>query len=269
MLRRKKRSPSKPDNRLRPPAVAGPFYPDKEEALVDLLNRLAPSVRKKEKAVAVIVPHGSYFSCGPVMAEVYGRLALPPTAVIVGPNHSGIGERLSISSDSDWETPLGPVPVESELARALLKSVPGLKRDAHAHQYEHAVEVQLPFLKRWGKLRGFVPVAMGGVDLETARAVGRGLAEAVRRVGRETLLIASSSLSRYEPLELAQPQDRRLIDRILALDEEGLMEEVLQGASSICGAQAIAAVLAAAKGLGASRASLVKYEVGYAGIWVQ
>ena len=259
----------KADSHLRPPAVAGPFYPEKKEALADLLDHLAPSVREKKRAVAVVVPHGSYFSSGPVMAEVYGRLILPAAAVIVGPNHSGIGERLSIASDSDWDTPLGPVPVDRELARAILKSVPELKRDARAHQYEHAAEVQLPFLKKWGKIRGFVPLAISAVDLETARAVGRGLAEAIRCTSRETLLIASSNLTRYEPRERMEAQDRRLIERILALDEEALMEETMQSGSSLCGAPAIAAVLTAAKGLGASQASLVKYEVGYAGILVQ
>lgn len=253
--------------------MAGTFYPETKQALAEMLDHWVSAGRKKERAVAVVVPHGSYFSCGRVLAEVYGRLALPHAAIIVGPNHSGIGERLSISSDADWETPLGPVPVDQELARALLKSVPGLKRDAQAHQYEHAAEVQLPFLKRWGKVRGFVPVAMGGVDLETAQAVGQGLAEAIRRTGRETLLIASSDLTRYEPREQIESRDRPLIERILALDEDGLMEETMQRDSSLCGAPAIAAVLAAAKGLGASRASLVKYEigaaVGYAGMLVQ
>jgi len=104
--------------------VAGIFYPESRQALADLLDHLAPQVPKKEKAVAVVVPHGSYFSCGRVMADLYGRLVLPPVAVIVGPNHSGIGERLSIASDSDWDTQLGPVPVDRELARAILKSVP-------------------------------------------------------------------------------------------------------------------------------------------------
>ena len=249
--------------------MAGPFYPEKSQGLADLLDCWAAAVRKKEKVVAVIVPHGSLFSCGSLLAEVYGRLYFPPTALIVGPNHSGIGERISIPSDAGWETPLGCVPVDRELARALLKSVPGLKLDARAHQYEHAAEVHLPFLKRWGKIRGFVPVAIGGVDLETARAVGSGLAEAVRQTDRETLLIASSSLSRYESPEQMESQDRRLIEPMLDLDEGALLEEVVQKGSSICGAPAVAAVLAAAKGLGASRASLVKYEAGGAGILVQ
>lgn len=264
-MRRRNLNSPKPADRsagcFRTPAVAGIFYPEKKEALAELLDHLLPA-GKKENAVAAVVPHGGYFSSGSVAAAVYGRVELPPTAVIVGPNHSGLGERLSIVPDGEWITPLGRVPVDREAARAILKAVPLLKKDLEAHQYEHSVEVQLPFLQRWGRVRSFVPIGIGGVDLETAREIGRATAEAVRRLGKKVLWIASSDLSRYEPREKVESQDRLLIEPILALDEEGLMEEAVRQSSSMCGAPAVAVVLAAAKALGASQASLVKYEVG-------
>ena len=267
----------KPEKNLRAPAVAGFFYPDRKETLVDLLGRLAAPGREKQRALAAVVPHGSLFSCGSVAAAVYGRLSGFSAAVIVGPNHSRAGEPVSVAADGEWVTPLGRLPVDKALARALIKAVPGLKKDSKAHAQEHSAEVQLPFLQKWLGLRGFVPVALAGTDLETARQIGKGLAAALERAGRETLLIAYANLSRYEPREKVERQDQLLIDRITALDERGLMEEE----GSWCGAPAVAAVLAAAKELGASGARLVKYEIngaieepgaavsGYAGILVQ
>lgn len=252
----------------RSPAVAGIFYPERKESLKDLLEQLVPSIREKQKAIAAILPHGSLYSSGAVAGAVYGRLTPSSAAVILGPNHSGIGERQSLSADGEWITPLGRVPVDRELARAILKAAPDLKKDPKAHQHEHSAELQLPFLQLW-KIRGFVPLALSGVDVETARRIGAGLARAVRKSGREALLIASCNLACYEPQPEAERLDLRIIERILALDEKGFMDRSAESGASLCAAPAVAAVIAAAKELGGSRATLVKYEAGYAGILIQ
>ena len=253
----------------RAPAVAGIFCPERKETLKELLERIVPPARKKQKAVAAIVPHGSLFSSGRVAGAVYGRLEPSSTALILGPNHSGIGERASIAAEGEWDTPLGRVPVDRELARAILKHAPDLKKDPKAHQYEHAAEVQLPFLQRFWDLRSFVPVALARTDLETVRRLGAGLAAALKKSSRAPFLIGSSNLACWDPPDRAGSMDRQIIERILALDEEGLLEQSARADGPICGASAVAATLAAAKGLGASRGSLVKYEAGYAGILVE
>lgn len=249
--------------------MAGIFYPERKEPLRELLDHLVPPSPEKKKAIAVVVPHGSLFSSGAVAAAVYGSLQPFDTAVILGPNHSRLGERLSLAADGEWLTPLGRVPVDRELARLLLKTVPDLKKDAKAHQHEHAAELQLPFLQRLWKIRGFVPLAFSGMDAETARQAGCGVARALQKSGREALLIATAHLTRYEPRERAGRLDRQLIERITALDGEGLMRQVAESGGSMCGAPAVAAMIAAAKELGASRVSLVKYEAGTAGILIQ
>jgi hypothetical protein len=253
----------------RSPAVSGIFYPERKEPLGELLERLVPFVKEKRKAIAAIVPHGSLFSSGAVAGAVYGGLEPFDTAVILGPNHSRLGERLSVAVDGEWATPLGQVSVDRELARLLLKAVPDLKKDPKAHQHEHAAELQLPFLQRFWKIRSFVPLAFLGMDAETARQAGLGVARALQKSGREALLIATAHLTRYEPRERAERLDRQLIERITALDGEGLMRQVAESGGSMCGAPAVAAAIAAAKELGASRASLVKYEVGYGGFLIE
>ncbi len=253
----------------RSPAVSGIFYPERKESLKELLEHLLPPVRKKQKAIAAVIPHGSLFSSGAVAAAVYGMLQPFDTAVILGPNHSRLGEKLSVAADGEWATPLGRVPVDRELARAIRKAVPDLKKDPKAHEHEHAAEVQLPFLQHLWKSRGFVPLCVDGVDAETARRVGLGVARALRQSGREVFLIASSNLACYRPPELAKRLDRQLIERITALDGQGLMDQVAESGGSMCGAPAVAAAIAAAKELGASRASLVKYKQGYGGFLIE
>lgn len=254
---------------LRSPAVSGIFYPGRKEPLRELLERLVPSVKEKRKAIAAVIPHGSLFSSGAVASAVYGMLQPFNTAVILGPNHSRLGERLSIAADGEWVTPLGRVPVDRGLARLLMKAVPNLKKDPKAHQHEHAAELQLPFLQRFWKIRSFVPLAFSRMDAETARQAGLGVARALQKSGREALLIATANLTRYEPRERAERLDRELIERIMALDGQGLMDQVAESGGSMCGAPAVAAVIAAAKELGGSRASLVKYEQGYGGFLIE
>ena len=267
---------------VRAPVVAGIFYPERKEPLEQLIDQLSSGSTKKRKVIAVVVPHGAYHTSGEAAGAVYAQLASwPSVSVVVGPNHSGAGEVLSIAVRGDWETPLGRIPVDPVLARAILKAAPDLKKDAKAHQDEHAVEVQLPFLQRLGHIRGFVPVALGPVDLETVQRIGRGLAEGIRKAKQPVLLVASTQLSRYEALEAVKRKDQLAIEPILALDEDRLLQVVAEQGVSMCGATATAVVLVAAKGLGASQGSLVKYEtsgkktgnlrsvVGYAGILLE
>lgn len=246
--------------------MAGIFYPERKESLLELIDHLVPTVKEKTKAIAAIVPHGSLFTTGSVAGAVYARLPAAASALILGPNHSNIGERISLAGTPEWTTPLGKVEIDKELASAFLKAFPEMKRDSSAHEHEHGAELQLPFLQRLWKLRRFVPAAIGGIDLETARNIGQAAADALRRKGQEAFLIATGHLTRYEPREQAERMDRKLIDRILALDEQGIMEEVSRSGGSMCGAPAVAAAIAASKELGASRATLVKYEIGAAGI---
>ena len=267
---------------VRAPIVAGIFYPERKEPLAQLIDQLSSGPAKKRKAIAVVVPHGAYHTSGEVAGAVYAQLAFwPSVSVVVGPNHSGAGEALSIAVRGEWETPLGCIPVDLGLARAILKAAPDLKKDAKAHQDEHAVEVQMPFLQRLGHIRGFVPVALGPVDLETVQRIGRGLAEGIRKARQPVLLVASTQLTRYEALEAVKRKDQLAIDPILALDEDRLLRVVAEQEISMCGATATAAVLAAAKALGACKGSLVKHEtsgertgdlrsvVGYAGILLE
>lgn len=260
--------------------MAGLFYPDRREALAELIDRLAagiPSGQRRD-ARAVIVPHGPYHSSGPVAAAVYGGIHMPETVVVLGPNHSGVEQGVAV--EGVWETPLGKLPVDGELARAMLKHARDLKKNPKAHEEEHSIEVQVPFLQRLGRVRGLVPVLVAPADLETLRRTGQGIARAIQAARGPALLICSTQLTRYEAQREAQRKDAWAIESILELDEERLLQGVTEKGLSMCGAAAAAVVLSAAKALGVSRGVLVRHEVsggatevdsvvGYAGVILQ
>ncbi|MBI3332600.1 MAG: AmmeMemoRadiSam system protein B [Candidatus Omnitrophica bacterium] len=290
--------PKPPERNKRQPVVAGIFYPEEKRPLTDLIDRVTVPARRpaladappraparsarRRRAMAAIVPHGGLLDSGEVAGQVYSRIDLPPTVVLLGPNHTGAGRPFSVMARGSWVTPLGELPIDEELAEAILAGAPELEKDSLAHQDEHSIEVQLPFLQRLGRIKAFVPIALAeaeeGTEMAVIRRIGQALAQAIRRREGEVLLVASTDLSRHEPLAAAQRKDRLALDRILALDEAGLMEAVKEHEISMCGPASVSALIAAAKSLGVAGALLVKYEaragqagesdsvIGYGGI---
>jgi MEMO1 family protein len=272
-------------NLVRPPAVAGRFYPSDASELVKAVDEcLLPGIAAQDNiadAKACVVPHAGYMYSGRVAGAVYRRLPAHASYVILGPNHFGRGGQLAVMSGGFWLTPLGRVPLDSPLAELLRQHCAALTEDAQAHAEEHSLEVHLPFLQRRVESFSFTPIAVGAVGYDTLEALGRGVAAAVRGAGRPVMIIASSDMNHYEPDAITRIKDRKAIEAILALDERRLFEVVSQEPVSMCGYGPVVAMLAAAKALGASEAVLEKYAtsadaggdpravVGYAGIVVR
>jgi AmmeMemoRadiSam system protein B len=174
--------------------------------------------------------------------------------------------------------PWGDVPIDEELAARLEADCPLLREDASAHSREHSIEVQLPFLHRFRPDVRIVPVALGRLSLEECRDLGEGVADAIEGDPERPLLVASSDMSHYVPDAVARKKDRLAIDRMLALDPEGLYATVRSERISMCGVLPATVVLFAARRLGATSARLIRYAtsgdvsrdfeqvVGYAGL---
>jgi len=282
---------------LRTPAVAGRFYPGRaDELLRDVLKYTSP-VAKTISVIGCIAPHAGYMYSGSVAGSVYSQLEIPETCVILCPNHTGKGRPLAIMANTTWQTPLGAVPADENIGARLLQRFPAMEEDSAAHRYEHAIEVQLPFLQarrdaqredrthdRRSDLK-IVPIAIGTSDFDVLRALGEALADVVaaqEEVGEgEILIIASSDMNHYESDAITRVKDNKAIERILALDARGLWEVVMNEDISMCGFGPAVVMLTAAKLLGATSATLVKYAtsgevsgdfdsvVGYAGIVVK
>jgi AmmeMemoRadiSam system protein B len=272
---------------VRPPAVSGRFYPsDPTELratvatlLADARQAVGPSGRS---AVGVIAPHAGYIYSGPTAARAFARTVIPGLVIILAPNHTGISEAeggVSLWEAGAFRTPLGDVPIDAEMAKALLEASPGVVGVDHdAHRAEHAVEVELPFLQLLRADVRIVPLVIAWDAWGAARLLGEMLARLVEAAGEPVLLLASSDLNHYEPAGVTEQKDAQALDAIRALDGAELLARCKRERISMCGRGPAATVIAAARALGAERAEVVDYRhsgwvsgdnarvVGYAGV---
>ncbi|HEY6872436.1 MAG TPA: AmmeMemoRadiSam system protein B [Geobacteraceae bacterium] len=244
---------------IRQPAVAGQFYAGDGAKLRTDLTALVTPVTPRRKVLGIIAPHAGYIYSGAVAGFLYGLIDIPPTVVILGPNHHGIGARTALYPDGEWLTPLGPVAVNSRLARLVANNAPQVEEDATAHHYEHSLEVQVPFLQYVRPDVTIVPLCLGFGDFASCRSLGEGLARAIREYGEETLIVASSDMTHYEPAAAAREKDDQAIREVLALNPEGLVRICREKGITMCGVIPAAVMLVAARELGATGAELARY----------
>ena len=267
---------------LRHPAVAGRFYPrDPDDLRVEVSDYISQAgAIPSRKMIGCVAPHAGYIYSGHVAGAVFARVEIPRQCIVLCPNHTGMGVPLAIMSDGAWETPLGEVMIDYELAMSLKQRFPALQEDSAAHRAEHAAEVELPFLQlRQSELR-FVPIALGTRQFESLEQLGKALADVIAAQKDPVLMVASSDMNHYESDALTRVKDHRAIERMLTLDPRGLYDVVTEQNISMCGLGPAVAMLTAARQLGARSAELVKYAtsadvsgdrervVGYAGIVV-
>ncbi len=268
----------------RQPSVAGQFYPGTEASLRKEVQRLIGMGKggAKEKAIGIVSPHAGYIYSGAVAGCVFSSIEIPETIIILGPNHTGIGTKFSLFKEGIWNTPLGDVEIDNELAEIILKKCKFLREDSKAHMREHSLEVQLPFMQY---LKGadfkIVPMVLSAYNLDAYQDIGNSIASAIKQLKKEALIVASSDMTHYEDQKSAERKDKIAIEAILNLDEIQLINKVEALNISMCGYIPAAVMLIAAKGLGAKQARLIKYQtsgdatgdysavVGYAGIVVK
>ena len=271
---------------VRQPAVAGRFYPANPSTLLaDVRSYLSPN-QIQVSAIGCIAPHAGYMYSGLVAGSVYARMKIPRRCIVLCPNHTGLGHPLAIMSEGTWNTPLGAIPIDSTLAAAIQKQFPALTEDTESQHREHAIEVQLPFLKVQQSNLSFVPITLGIGRFEILEQLGEAIAavikdNAVRNQGDRILIVASSDMNHYESDEITRIKDHKAIRPILALDARGLFDVVRVENISMCGFGPAVTMITAAKRVGATSAELAQYAtsgdvsgdlesvVGYAGIVIR
>ncbi|MCK4838284.1 MAG: AmmeMemoRadiSam system protein B [Desulfobulbaceae bacterium] len=267
---------------LRSPAVAGQFYPADKDALAAMVSELMPEIppAKRQNVLAVISPHAGYIYSGGVAGQTFARVNIPEDVIILGPNHHGHGAPLALMNEGTWEMPMGPVSMNPALSELILKYAADIVVDNEAHRFEHSLEVQVPFLQARQANLKLAPIVVSRLSFEGCRATGQGLAQAIKELGRPVLMVASTDMSHYESRQSATIKDHLALDRITALDPQGLYEIVIGRGITMCGIMPTTIVLAAAQALGASKAELVRYSdsgetsgdldqvVGYAGLLI-
>jgi AmmeMemoRadiSam system protein B len=241
---------------VREPAVAGRFYPGSAERLAAEVDGFLRPVATRAPALGLVAPHAGYLYSGAIAGDLYRRVEIPERALVLGPNHTGLGAAVALWPGGRWRTPLGELAIDTGLTAALGKA-PGVELDDQAHLHEHSLEVQLPFLQRSRPDVRVAALCLGPLSWKACEALGKAIALAVAPAG--ALLVASSDMSHYVSAAEARRKDRLAIDRILALDPAGLYEVVRRERISMCGFIPATVMLVAARELGATGAELVRY----------
>ncbi len=259
--------------RVRRPTQAGTFYAGDAKTLRAeiescFLHRFGPgAIPKNEptgsrKIVGLICPHAGYVYSGPVAANAYFELALdgkPDTVVALGPNHTGYGSALALMDSGTWQTPLGEVEIDTEVAHEIVNETSLVDVDDVAHRYEHSIEVQLPFLQYlFDDKFKFVPICFGIQDLSSAEEIGGALAEVL--TPRNAIIIASSDFTHYESQANATRKDGAAIKAVENMDAKQFLTVIESQNVTACGYGPIATLITAAKGLKAKEAKLLQYK---------
>ncbi len=209
------------------------------------------------QVIGLVAPHAGYFFSGHVAGAAYRQVQGGDydTVVVVGPDHRGITQGGLAYADFDvWRTPLGETPVDRDVLAAVGQQV--TLRPVQ-HDDEHSLEVQLPFLQVALADFKLVPIMMGDIAPATCRELGLAIAEAVR--GRQALLVGSTDLSHYYDDPTARRLDEKTLQTMLDFNPDNLAAALMRGAAQACGGGPVAAVMTAARELGAAGAHLVKY----------
>jgi AmmeMemoRadiSam system protein B len=283
----------------RPAALAGTWYPSDESACRDAvasLLRRAPTADVDGPLLGGVVPHAGWDFSGPTAAAVYRALRddhAIETIVVLGAVHRHRVDAAAVWTGDAWETPLGLLPVNVHLARAVLDAAgPSARADDRAHVAgENSIELQTALLRGILPQARFLPV-MVPPSGETAVRFGRALAVACRDVADDVVVVASTDLTHYgyggwspagtgaKALRwVREENDRRFLDLVTSLDAEAIVPEAATNLNA-CGAGATAAAVAAVREMGAAEGILLQYTtshdvlpdygddrfVGYAGV---
>jgi MEMO1 family protein len=275
---------------VRLPAVAGQFYSASADGLREEVARALPTRTTPAAAIAAIAPHAGLMYSGRIAGSVYADLLLPLTVILLGPNHTGHGPILSLYPEGRWVIPGAEVSIDSELTKKIVRRFPEAQTDTTAHQFEHSLELQLPFLVYGAphaadleRMR-IVAGILGTTDPQLCRRFGAALADMIAEgaSGREPapLLIASTDMNHYESDALTRHKDSLAIAAMQDLDPDALYRCAQRHQISMCGLGPVVTVLAAARQLGAAAPSLRGYAtsadvtgdrdrvVGYAGLLI-
>ena len=245
----------------REPAVAGQFYPfSKSELSAQLKSFFALPIpcENKKKIIAAISPHAGYVYSGPIASYTYRELKKDnefSCAIIIGPNHTGYGPGVSIFPNGSWKTPLGEVKVDEKIAKKI--SNQEFVLDESAHEFEHSIEVQIPFLQYLFKKIKIVPICLLDQSINTSIALGNRLAEVIK--DEKTIVIASTDFSHYIPYAEAYARDYKAMEAIKNLDEKLLFENIEKYKISMCGPGGVAAAIVYSKKKGAKQGKILKY----------
>jgi AmmeMemoRadiSam system protein B len=257
---------------VRPSPIAGQWYPADPRRLASQVDQYMDAAHLPKisgEVVAVMAPHAGHLYSGPVAGYAFAALRglRPELVAVVSPMHYPYDEPLLSTAHSAYATPLGTIPVERQALQTLdgyLRQTLGAGLTFVAQDPEHSLEIELPFLQR--ALAGpfsLLPIMVRDQDEHTAKYLGQALARLILEgpevAGKNVLLVASTDLSHFYSQKVANRLDGEMLRQVEAFDPAGVIQVELEGKGFACGRGALAAVLWAAKELGADRAQVLHH----------
>lgn len=252
---------------------AGRFYEGREKALIESIEECFRSYLGPEKLPKgvihpdspipyFLVPHAGYMYSGPVAASSYLEMSKyrnPSTVIIFGPNHYGLGADLSVPDKvTAWETPLGSVEINHELINKLMDLNPQVKKRDSAHERDHSIEVQIPFLQYILKEPfQIVPIAMMNQSYDSSMLLGETIAKLVK--DKDIAVIASSDFTHFEHHDSASNKDNQVLGAIEKMDTKKMYDLKINLNVSMCGIGPIAATLEVAKETDRVKSKILNY----------
>lgn len=244
--------------KTRKPAVAGQFYPDDKNELIEMLSSIYAKEKSRidtglseKKIIGGVVPHAGYIYSGYEAIHFFEIIKNSKqkfdTIFIINPDHSGYGAEIALDDNDYWETPLGKVELDKDFLNALNLPVSGV-----AHKYEHSGEVMLPFLQyTLDYTYKIVPVTISKQNYENAKKVANAIYDAnnpdISGLNKKILLIASSDFSHYVEPKIGEKLDNFVLEEILSLNSPGIHKTVTEKNISVCGYGPIMALVEYAK----------------------
>lgn len=252
---------------MRKSVFNGSFYPalaTNIRAFVDasLSSARVPGIA--ENAVAYVAPHAGYIYSGKTAGYTYKamqsnkRMETVCTAIIIGPNHTGRGKSISVSLE-DWETPLGIAQNDTELSESIVDNSKYVSDDEQAHEGEHSIEVQLPFMQCIFPKMRYSFICMGDQSTEASNILFGSIIKSVAELKRNAFIIASSDFNHYESAETANRKDSKLLDAAKILDCGRFNRLVCELGDSACGFGPITVAMMFAKHMKARKGIVLKY----------
>jgi MEMO1 family protein len=244
---------------VRPSPIAGKWYPGDAPHLSHTIDEFISRAEVPDipgRIVGILAPHAGHRYSGPVAGHAYKLLQGKTfdTVVLVGPSHYPYPSHLITSGHEAFETPLGQVPIDRPVLEALQQrlSIETVRKDP-----EHSLEIQLPFLQcALGRFR-LVPLALVDQSFKMAEELGHAIGQIC--AGTKTLLVASSDLSHFYPQQVAHVLDQTMLDTVAAFEPAQVIQAEEEAKGFACGRGAIAAVMVAARDLGADTAQVINY----------
>jgi hypothetical protein len=250
---------------LRKPVFAGSFYPAEKAVLEKVIDTYLKDPQSKGAAITpslfgVMVPHAGYEYSGKVAAFAYNQIKGRhyKTVIILGPSHRVAFKGISIYPSGVWETPLGKIPINTEMAQKLMEKCKFIKAFAPAFEQEHSLEVQLPFLQKTLKDFKIVPLVMGDLEAGDYKILSDALSALLQQNENKLLIVASSDMSHYHPYDNALQMDRSTLKEIGNLNTDALIEGLIKGNYELCGSQTVIVMMMVAQKLG-GEAKILRY----------